>query len=331
MKQQIILLVKYAFVITIFIVIIGCASAPKSESAAAEFTGVWKLQEAYLMENISNHYMVINSDDTAEIWMDYGLEALGVLVIKDGVLHWINTNTPPEPSRDGLDMIAEYTREGDILKCLYYPEDRSWQFVQVFDKVDKLPVFTYNNDFEDNSLKYFLPQQYEDKDEWQIIEEPGNPENMVLAPLYADQNSDAEIIVYTGKNFSIEFDYKQTKNSDTDENCWMALDFFPYTRPDGNYNPFWLNSDFPGSFSSGDRGEDYTEQSYNVKAMNWDTWHTLKVTVRDGKHFEFFLDGDLFGEREIGETLFTGFKIEGNPVTGVWYMDNLNIVWNEVD
>ena len=155
MKQQIILLVKYAFVITIFIVIIGCASAPKSESASAEFTGVWKLQKAYMEENITYQYMVINSDDTAEIWLDFGLEALGVLQVEDGVLHWINTQTPPVPSRDGLDVIAEYTREGDILKCLYYPEDRSWQFEQAFDKVDKLPVFTYIFKLKSNIIRLF--------------------------------------------------------------------------------------------------------------------------------------------------------------------------------
>ncbi|MCK5197170.1 MAG: hypothetical protein KAR21_02405, partial [Spirochaetales bacterium] len=61
----------------------------------------------------------------------------------------------------------------------------------------------------------------------------------------------------------------------------------------------------------------------------WDTWHELKVTVRDGKTFTFYLDGTQFGTRTVEETLFTGFKIEGNPVWGIWYMDNLNITWNE--
>jgi hypothetical protein len=111
----------------------------------------------------------------------------------------------------------------------------------------------------------------------------------------------------------------------------MALDFSPYSREGGNYNPFWLYSKSFGSFSSGDRGEDYIEQSYTVEEMEWDTWHRLKVIVREGKYFQFYLDGELFGEREVEETLFTGFKIEGNPVTGIWYMDNLDITWNEID
>lgn len=328
MEQK--LLRKFLLLVVAFTVLASCVST--SKSATAEYTGVWKLQEAYLNTDYSTyHYLVINSDDTAEIWQEFGLEALGVLRMEDGILHWFNTQYPPDSSKEGLHVIADYTREGDVLRCVYYPEDRSWEFEQVYTRVDKLPEFTYKNNFEDNSLKYIVPQlQVGGEAEWQIIDEPGNPGNKIIAPVYADENSDAEILVSTGKNFSLEFDMKQTKNSDTDEICWMALDFLPYTNPGDNYNPFWLYSDFPGSFSSGDREEDYSEITY-VSEMNWDTWHTLKVTVREGKYFRFYLDGHLFGEREVEETLFTGFKIEGNHETGRWFMDNLNIRWNEVD
>jgi len=323
---------KYFLMVLIVLGLLsGCVSTPKS--ITSEFVGVWKLQEAYTNDYTTpNNYLVINSKDTIEVWSDKGLTILAVLELDtEGRMRQLYTQTPENPSIDGSWNFVEFDRQGDLLREVLYPEGHSWEWDGLLDRVDKLPVFTYKNNFEDNSLEHFLPQQYEDKDEWQIIEEPGNPENKVLVPLYADQNSDAEIIVYTGKNFSIEFDYKQTKNSDTDENCWLALDFLPYTKPGVNYNPFWLYSDFPGSFSTGDRGEDYIEQSYSIEEIDWNIWHTLKVTVREGKYFSFFLDGNLFGEREIEETLFTGFKIEGNPEKGKWYMDNLNIRWNEVD
>jgi len=331
MKRRIIFLGKLTLLVAVTIIYISCASTPKS--ASAEFTGVWKLQEAYTNDYTTpNNYLVINSNDTIEVWSDNGLTVQAVLELDtEGRMRQLYTQTPENSSIEGSWNFVEFDRQEDLLREVLYPEDLSWKWDGFLDRVDKLPVFTYKNNFEDNSLEHFLPQQFEDKEEWQIIEEPGNPENKMLAPLYADQNSDAEIFVYTGKNFSIEFDYKQTKTSDTDENCWMALDFFPYANPGNNYNPFWLYSDVPGSFSSGDRGEDYVEQSYNVEGIEWDIWHTLKVTVREGKYFQFYLDGDLFGEREVEETLFTGFKIEGNPENGRWIMDNLNITWNETN
>ncbi len=282
-------------------------------------------------QNFWDGILVINSDDTKEVWSDKGFILLVDLKVdSEGLMRQFYIQYPEDPSIDGSWNFVEFEREGDLLREVLYPEDNTWYWEGAYDRVNELPAFSYTNNFEDNVLGRISPQQQEGSEaEWQIIEEPGNPENKVFAPMHADENSDAEIIIYTGKNFSIEFDYKQTKKSDTDESCWMALDFFPYTKPGDNYNPFWLNSDFPGSFSSGDRGEDYVEQSYNVKGMDWDKWYTLKILVREGKYFEFFLDGELFGEREIEVTLFTGFKIEGNPVNGIWYMDNLNINWNE--
>ncbi|MEA1910358.1 MAG: hypothetical protein U9N32_01620 [Spirochaetota bacterium] len=249
-----------------------------------------------------------------------------------GRMYWVHTQAPENPSIEGTRIIVEFNRDGNKLNVIYYPEDNSWRWEGVFDRVNKLPVFTYSNNFEDNILGRIIPQQQEGSEvEWQIIDEPDNPGNKILSPVYADQNSDAEIVLYPGKNFSIEFDIKKIMRLEGKTTSWMALDFNSYTRSDNNYNPFWLNSNIVGSFSSGDREEDYTEQSYKVEGMEWDKWHTLKVKVREGKYFQFFIDGNLFGEREIEETLFTGFKIEGNPVSGIWYMDNLNISWNEVE
>ncbi|MCK5197108.1 MAG: hypothetical protein KAR21_02090 [Spirochaetales bacterium] len=331
MNSRIMLYRKFVLSIVVFTLLAGCASIPKSVSN--EFSGVWKLQEAYTTDyTTANNYLVIYADDTAEIWTDKGLTILAVLEVdNEGLMHWVNTQTPEDPSRDGSGFIVEFDRNGDLLSGVYYPEDNSWRWEPVFDRVSALPLFTYSNNFEDNTLKYINSQEQEGSEaEWQIIDEPGNFGNKILSPLYADENSDAEIFIHPGKNFSIEFDMKQTKSIDSNESCWMALDFLTYTRPGDNYTPFWLNSDSPGSFSSGDRGDIYSELTYST-GMEWDNWYTLKVTVREGKYFQFFLDGVLFGEREVEETLFTGFKIEGNPDTGIWYMDNLNISWNEVD
>ena len=59
--------------------------------------------------------------------------------------------------------------------------------------------------------------------------------------------------------------------------------------------------------------------------MELDIWYKIKVSVRDGKYFEFYRDGNLFGKDEIEESYITGFKITGNPDTGIWYMDNLSV------
>ncbi|MCK5674605.1 MAG: hypothetical protein KAH95_14590, partial [Spirochaetales bacterium] len=277
------------------------------------------------------NYLVINSNDTIEVWSDRGLTIQAVLELDtEGRMIQLYTQTPENPSIafDGNWNFVEFDRQGDILREVF--EDQSWKWDGFMDRVDKLPVFTYKNNFEDNNPGRVHNIQHElDEEEWQIIEEPNAASNRVIAPVTADANSDAGIFLHPGKNFSIEFDIKRLKQSDNTETCWMALDFDMYTSP-GISKSFWLSSSKIDYITFGDRSGDFPEQSYNI-AMKWDTWHTLKVTVRDGKYFEFFLDGDLFGEREIEEALFTGFKIEGNPVTGVWYMDNLNITWNEVD
>ena len=186
-----------------------------------------------------------------------------------------------------------------------------------FNEIIEQPLLKYSNDFEDNSHSHITTT------EWQIIDDGGNK---VFAPVIDLTNSDAVIDIYAGKNFTIEFDIKRMKSSGNDPKCWFALDFY-MSGPGRQDKSLWLNSQYTDTFYFGERGN--TNESIYNTAMKWETWHSLKATVREGKYFMFYLDGKLFGKREIEETLITKFKIEGNPEIGNWYMDNLNITWNE--
>ena len=301
-----------------------------------EYVGIWKLQDTFLADESKSgeepttaYYWVIKSDSTVEVWTNRGYgEEISIEPGTSGTTYWIHTRTPRNPSWDGEDLIVELSRSGDNLKPYLHPKDNSWSWKPVFDRVSALPGFSYSNDFESGNLDLIMvPHGSGSTQEWGIVADPSNASNNILKPIHADENSDLDIKIRPGENFTISYDLMREKQVDGTASCWTALDFNMYPES-GVYNSFWLHGPAIDSVSFGDRKDDYTEISYPA-AMTWDVWHNLKVTVRDGKTFTFYLDGTQFGTRTVEETLFTSFKIEGNPDTGIWYMDNLNITWNE--
>lgn len=302
---------------------LGSCSPGNTSAGLLEITGTWKLQDKVLTTTdlpagTTFYYLVVNADSTAEIWTDQGLaEVFTIDSDSSGKMRWTHEETPRNPNWQGSWFYVDLGINGKELSGSFFPEDNSWLWEPVFDKVTDLPAMTYTNDFENGDSPFLS------SDEWQIIDVGGNK---VYAPISSDGNSDAYINIFPGENFTMQFEAKRMKSADSDEKCWMTLDFDIYTAPGGTHRSYWLNSHYTGSSYFGERGG--TDISFST-AMSWDKWHTVKISLRQGKYFQFFLDETIVGEKEIDKEFFSGFKLEGNPVNGIWFMDNLSISLNE--
>jgi Tol biopolymer transport system component len=194
----------------------------------------------------------------------------------------------------------------------------------VFDKADSLPAGEYTHDFEDGTSGVVEPHEPNGAKEWTVVE---RDDDRVLLPNQADENSDADIRIAPGENFSVQFEARRLENSEG--YSWFAFDFNTYADTTGIADDMskWISSDAPSSFAFGNRNDGIDHSSYSFLA-SWDTWHTYKITVQDGTEYQFFVDGELVGERTVPYGFIQGLKIEGNPDTGLWHFDDLEVKWN---
>ena len=309
---------RYLQILTIIFVITGCTSVPETVAPAGlqNFVGVWQLEESYLSEGIEYNYLVIKSDNTIESWTSRGLEQIFSMSSDGGALAY-KTFTPAVPEWEGEKFTLEASLREKKLYLIFTSENQERQWVQVFNPIAMFPDFSYINDFENGNLQNINSHTSVEGDEWQIIVDSDNSPNSVFAPVVANGSSNADIQLSPGKNFTITFDTKRKSEKLSGEESVSALDF-------NIYRPLAAADD------SSELDVNYAE---NVEfdfdpELELDTWYKIKITVRDGRYFQFFRDETLFGEGEIDEAYITGFKIEGNPDNGIWYMDNLTITWN---
>ena len=300
------LIKKYFYLLLLILIIAGCASSPattsKTPAGLQTFAGVWKLEESYLPENVEYNYLVIKSDNTVESWTNRGLEQVFKISSEGDTLVY-KTFSHAVPEWEGEELELKVSKKEDELYLIFSLPDQTKQWVQGFLPAQGLPVCSYTNNFDNKNLQYFKSDISGNGDEWQIIDDPDDNSNSILAPVVADNNSEADIQLSPGKNFIIEFDMKRKSASSSEDAFLMGLGFDLYKQS----------------------GKD-TELYFDHK-MELDIWYKIKVSVRDGKYFQFFRDETLFGEDEIDESYITGFKIIGNPDSGLWYMDNLTISW----
>ena len=294
------------------------------QPSLADIAGIWDL-ESIQPEQDYHEVLEIKSDGTGVIWREEGLSF--VMAVTDeggGTFSFTHALAPVNHGLTEFTFKGDFTvRDGKLYAHYCALGTEETQDI-VYNPLEQLPVSEWSTDFESGLPGCISTGTVSDKPEWKIIDDGGNK---VYAPNASDGNSDAVINIFPGKNYTLEYRIKRKKSETVDEKCWTVLDF---NKPasDGNHSAFWLNSHQNGSWYFGDREDEYDDLSYTT-LMEWDTWYTMKVTVKNGKQFQFFLDGALFGEREIEEIWHTGFKIEGNPVSGVWYIDNISITWNQ--
>ena len=298
------LIKRYFYIALSILIIAGCASSPgitsKTSTGLQNFVGVWKLEESYLPENVEYNYLVIKSDNTVESWTNRGLEQIFRISSEENILV-CKTFSVHSPEWEGEELELKISYREDKLYLIFSLRDQTRQWVQGFLPVNELPLFSYTNNFENGNLQYIKSVSSGNGDEWQIIEDPDDQYNSIIAPVVADENSEADIYISPGKNFTIEFDMRRKSTSTSEGEFLMALDFYLYNKSDKS-----------------------VEFNFDHK-MQGNIWYRIKVSVRDGKYFEFYRDGNLFGKDEIEESYITGFKITGNPDTGIWYMDNLSV------
>ncbi|MCK5197609.1 MAG: hypothetical protein KAR21_04625, partial [Spirochaetales bacterium] len=214
-----------------------------------EYAGIWKLQDSFLeSEGFSDeaattvYYFVINaSNNTSEVWTNRGFEEqFSIDPGTGGSTKWIHTRTPRNPDWDGSEFIADLSRNGDVLSTKLHSVDNSWNWSPVFDRVSSLPVFSYSNDFENGNLDLIMVSHGTGStQEWEITAEPGNASNNILKPVYSNGNSDLDIKIRPGGNYTITYDIKRLKQADDTASCWTVLDFNMYPE-NGVYNSFWL-------------------------------------------------------------------------------------------
>ena len=197
-----------------------------------------------------------------------------------------------------------------------------------FDKADSLPAGEYSHDFEDGTYGVVESHEHNGAKEWSLLERDGD---RVLLPHEADENSDADIRIAPGENFSVEFEARRLENSEG--YSWFAVDFNTYAGDTGIADDMskWIHTGSPNSLTFGNRDGEIDDSSYSFVAP-WDTWHTYKITVQEGTDYQFFVDGELVGQRTVPYGFVQGLKIEGNPDTGLWHFDDLEVKWNtEID
>ncbi|MDA3939643.1 MAG: hypothetical protein PF693_10070, partial [Spirochaetia bacterium] len=282
---------KILYLLVAVIIITGCASAPDSATQAPiglkYFVGVWKLEESYLSDNIEYNYLVIKSDNTIESWTDRGLEQLYTMNPEWKELAY-KTFSAAVSEWEGDEVSLDASLREKKLHLIFTAEDQTRQWVQVFDSVETLPEFNIDNDFENGNLKYISSYNFGDGAEWQIIDDPDDSNNSVLAPVLADTNSDADIQLSPGKNFTIEFDMKRKSEKISGMDSVSGLNF-------DIYRPMDITND-----SSKVNNEEYIEFDFDPE-MTQDIWYRIKVTVLEGRYFKFFRNEILFGEGEIDE------------------------------
>ncbi len=208
MKKKNIFLGKIARLILIFIVFTGCVSTSNTSAGLQNFVGVWELEDSYLSEDIEYNYLVVKPDNTIESWTNRGLEQVYRISAEENTLFY-KTFSYAIPEWDGEELELEISYREAKLYLIFSLPDQTKQWVQVFLPTSELPLFTYTNNFENRNLQYINSHKSEDGDEWQIIDDPDDNSNSVLAPVFADENSNADIQLSPGKNFTIEFDMKR--------------------------------------------------------------------------------------------------------------------------
>ncbi|MFP4384327.1 MAG: TolB family protein [Spirochaetia bacterium] len=324
-KLSVYVLVAAAAIIVLALTACDPSVTVNRQPALSDIVGIWDL-ESIQPEQDYHEVLEIKSDGTGVIWRDeQGLSF--VMEVTDeggGTFGFTHELAPINPELTGFSFKGNFTvRDGKLYAHYYALGTEETQDI-VYAPLETLPVSEWSTDFESGLSDFITTGTVSGEPEWQIIDDGANK---VYAPVKSDGNSDADINIYAGKNYTLEYRIKRKKSETVDEKCWTVLDFNK-SASDGNQSAFWLNSHQNGSWYFGDRGDELEDLSYTT-LMKWDTWHTMKVTVREGKYFQFFLDGELFGEREVAEVWHAGFKIEGNPANGLWYIDDISITWNQ--
>ncbi len=159
----------------------------------------------------------------------------------------------------------------------------------------------------------------------------GDP-TRVLTPVKYNENSDMYLAAPVGTEFTMSFDFKL--NSKSELNNWFSFDLVR----DSDEKNDWirLGDAETDNFTFGQReGSDYAPTSTSGGPPGIDSWHSLNVTAADdgagGQDITFTWD-DSTGS-EVGSMTYNfdtahsyaGFKFEGNPENGKWFLDNISL------
>jgi len=159
----------------------------------------------------------------------------------------------------------------------------------------------------------------------------GDP-TRVLTPVKYNENSDMYLAAPVGTEFTMSFDFKL--NSEDELNNWFAFDL---VRGSGEANDWIrLGNAETDTFTFGRReGSDYTPTSTSGGPPGIGSWHSLNVTATGdeagGQDITFTWDdstGSEVGSRTYNfDTAhsYVGFKFEGNPENGKWFLDNIKV------
>lgn len=331
MKKRFSLLLMLVF----SIIFSACtASDPGAALSLSDIEGFWKIQDANLGSN-EYLYLEINSDGSAYKYTDQG-------IIEEWDLEWERDNTfviTMVRNVNNTDMTGDVFRfdagvSATELDLVYYPEDGSWEYNPAYDKVDQLPAFTYSEDFEDGDPARFSSVNTTlSQEEWDVTDDGTNK---VYSPIASGMenlqaisiNSDAYLDIAPGDNFTLEYRAKFNLDSNEEQNCWAIVDFLHFDEA-GNDDSlsYWIFSNEPAVFVFDDRGDDLEFYSYATPSY-WGEWHDYKITVSEGTDYQFFIDGDLVGERTVPYEFIRSIKLEGNESSGNWYMDDITLTWN---
>lgn len=157
----------------------------------------------------------------------------------------------------------------------------------------------------------------------------GDP-TRVLTPVKYNENSDMYLDTPVGTDFTVTFDFKL--NSDDTLNNWFAFDLVR----DSDEKNDWIRLGDPQSdtLTFGQReGADY--ESIGT-SLTKGTWYSLKVTAaEDGGGGQdvtvtcYDSAGSVVGSSMTHNfstaNSYAGFKFEGNPDNGKWFLDNIEV------
>lgn len=296
-------------------------------SDLADIDGFWQVCE-YLDdqgEETYRYYVVDASAETITIWSDWGLgEKFEILENSQNPIKvetLINTNNPEYV---GTQHQITWSLEGGNLTFEHGPlEGDNWQWGVKMTRITTLPSFSYSLDFEDNAPGFFESNNESiSADEWEVVTDGTDK---VYAPTHSDGNSDSYLNIAPGDNFSLE--YRAKRFADSSSSCWSVVEFDHLVNAGDSSNSYWFNSHGVNTFYFGDRGEEIIDQPYS-SLLNWEEWHDFKITVTDGVLYQFFIDGSLIGEKTVPYEFIKSLKLEGNPTSGKWYIDDFLLSWN---